>query len=462
MTPAQDEAAQPVATNAPPRQPRLRRYLARRGRQLLRLSIALGIGLVFTAAVLEIYRGAGLIGLPDIGDPFDVAAFREFRIPADQDAFVLFRRAQDKVTRMPYVPRSVSKTGPSWSSAAPELRDWFAANRELLEMFQHAAERADGVPHPILDRSNPRNNLFLGGFAWLALLEASRLEAQGDMAGAWTWYRAIFRVKVHVMRRGSVFQRWVGDRNTRDFKPQLAAWAADRRTSVNLLRRALDEIKLGEPKPEWDAYSLKIEYLEMLTELDKDWGWVQQGENWDRPPRILGEPLPPGFAWIPYGAKRYSRNEPERSRRVLRLAFANWLAHAEEKDPRYRMPAVRATFGPAQRPSTLYFYSVAPGGPANAQRLATENLAEALVGTLDARLLLTHWLWPGVRTVERREHRELVILLAEEIYRCERGKPPASDEALVGIYLDHLPDDGSDETDRGNAPTIRVPPSISK
>ena len=30
-----------------------------------------------------------LVGLPDIGDPFDVTAFRAFTIPADRDAFVL-------------------------------------------------------------------------------------------------------------------------------------------------------------------------------------------------------------------------------------------------------------------------------------------------------------------------------------------------------------------------------------
>ena len=37
--------------------------------------------------------GAQLIGLPDVGDPFDVAAFRAFTIPDDRNAFVLYRRA---------------------------------------------------------------------------------------------------------------------------------------------------------------------------------------------------------------------------------------------------------------------------------------------------------------------------------------------------------------------------------
>jgi hypothetical protein len=269
-------------------------------------------------------------------------------------------------------------------------------------------------------------------------------------------------MKVHVMRRGAAFQRWFGDRNTRHLKPQLAAWAADRRTSIELLRRALDEIKLGEPKPEWDAFSLKVEYLGMMAELDKDWGWVQQGENWNQPVRIFGEPLPPGVAWIPYGAKRYSRNEPERSRRVLRLAFANWLAHAEEKDPRYRKPALRAVFGQPQRRSTLFVYPVNPSSTAGARTLPPDKMAETFFSTFDARLLLDHWFWPAIRMSERKEHRDLVVLLAEEIYRREHGKPPASEEALVGPYLDHLPDDGSDELDNGSAPTMRGPASTSQ
>jgi hypothetical protein len=77
----------------------LRRYLVRRGRWLARLLLILAIGLAFMAGALEIWRGASLIRLPDVGDPFDVAAFPEFRIPEDQDAAVLLRQAQEKVNR---------------------------------------------------------------------------------------------------------------------------------------------------------------------------------------------------------------------------------------------------------------------------------------------------------------------------------------------------------------------------
>jgi hypothetical protein len=86
-----------------------------------------------------------------------------------------------------------------------------------------------------------------------------------------------------------------------------------------------------------------------------------------------------------------------------------------------------------------------------------------LVATLDARLRLMRgydeWL-PPVRArhsrsvADRSAHRDLVIMLATEIYRRERGAPPPTEDALVGTYLRSLPDDGSAELDDGRTPTV--------
>jgi hypothetical protein len=45
-------------------------------------------------------------------------------------------------------------------------------------------------------------------------------------------------------------------------------------------------------------------------------------------------------------------------------------------------------------------------------------------------------------------------MLAEEIYRRERGSLPPSDDALVGTYLKSLPDDGSADLNDGDAPIV--------
>ena len=453
----QNETATSESTSTLSWRPRLHRYLARRGRQFVRGLIFLAIGLLIAAALLEIYRGASIVGLPDVGDPFDVAAFKAFRIPADQDAMVPFREAEKKLTRMPHVNNTVRGLGPIWSKTEPELRDWFVANRHLLEVFRRASDRPDAIMHSTFEDDSRYRDVFRWEFAWLALLEGSRREEQGDMAGAWTWYRVVFRMRVHVMRRGSAFNRYVADQNCKVLRTRIASWAADRRTTSPMVRQALDDVKAGKPTPEGDAFSLKVDYLGLMNEIDGEWGLVHYGDDEDQHVRIAGEELPPNLAQAIYAVRRYYWNEPKRSRRVLRMAFANWLAHTEDKEPSHLKPAVKAVFSVWNHSSTVPFYQVGPGAPAAARRLAPEDLAERLVRTLDAKLLLSGWLWATIRTTERREYRELVVLLASALYERDQGQPPASDEALVGRYLDHLPGDGSDELDDGKAPTVRDP-----
>ena len=89
-----------------------------------------------------------------------------------------------------------------------------------------------------------------------------------------------------------------------------------------------------------------------------------------------------------------------------------------------------------------------------ARTLRPEEVAGWLVTTLDAKVQLLglyhEWL-PPVRPrdrrtfADRRAHRDLVIMLATEIFRRERGAPPPTEDALVGTYLQSLPDDGTAE-----------------
>ena len=59
-----------------------------------------------------------------------------------------------------------------------------------------------------------------------------------------------------------------------------------------------------------------------------------------------------------------------------------------------------------------------------------------------------------VRRQERSSQAAMVLHLAEQIWIRERGAPPPNLEALVGPYLERLPDDGSSELDDGTTPTL--------
>ena len=81
--------------------------LRKRLRQLLRVMLVLTICLAVAARALAIWWLNSLNGLPDIGDPFDVAAFRTFSLPDDQNAFTFFRRAWKAVEPNLYGARLV-------------------------------------------------------------------------------------------------------------------------------------------------------------------------------------------------------------------------------------------------------------------------------------------------------------------------------------------------------------------
>jgi hypothetical protein len=402
-------------------------------------------------------RATSLIGLPDVGDPFDVAAFRAFSVPDDQNAFVMFRQAADKLRSTSGLIEAARRVGPTvaWSQADPGLRAWFESNRDALALFRQATLRPDGIAPPSGDPSRSGlANMDLGRFVWLILLDSSRLEDRGDMAAAWDGYRTILRMKTLIMRRGTAFDREFANQICQGLGPRITTWAADPKTDVALIRRALSDVQSLEPKPEWDAHSLKCDYLQALSMLDRPNGWAAAGADEDILIKIGGQHLPPNLVGSAYAAYRFLVNEPERSRRVLRLACANWLSHIQEQDPARRKPAVRACFSLQKRPIYLSFFAPGPDASSAARALSPQDLARWAITTRDAKVLLFQWPWPAIRTSEMREHRALVIRLADELYHRDHGSFPLSEQALVGPYLDHLPDDGSNDLDDGTAPKV--------
>jgi hypothetical protein len=358
---------------------------------------------------------------------------------------------------MPSLPAAARQIGltKGWPQIDPQLRAWLEANRDSLALYRQGVELRDGIVNPGIERGDDSGYLLdFGPFHWLAKLEGARLEDQGDMEGAWGWYRTILRFRVLVMRRGSVLQRYIVDRQCENLASQIESWSANRKTAAPMLRRALDDVLACEPKPEWDAYSLKTDYLYMMADLNRPDGSFQYGNGAELDYRFADMKLPPEFAKSLNAARRFMINDPELSRRVLRLTFANWLARAQDSDPRHRSPSVVASFKLATLNSAVPLFTTGPDAPESARRMAPDDLARRLLTTRDAQWALFRWPWWSNRLSEKRAHARLVMLLAEELYRRERGAPPPSDAALVGTYLSRLPDDGSDDLADGQAQRV--------
>ncbi len=244
--------------------------LRKRLRQLLRVMLVLTICLAVAATTLAIRWLTSLNGLPDIGDPFDVAAFRTFRLPDDQNAFTYFRRAW-KAAEPVY--------GGGWSETNPEFRAFVEANRPAVELFIKGAEQPDGISGPVGEPLPGENNSDLDaayplqasswGLIGMTLMEGGLREERGDMTGAWDCYRAVLRMMAHVRRRERLKDRVRVTLWLPVLQKHLATWAADPRTTNHQVRRALEDVVECRPMPEWDAFTLKIEYLDLMRFLDR-------------------------------------------------------------------------------------------------------------------------------------------------------------------------------------------------
>jgi hypothetical protein len=148
LTQYQVPATAPASASGTSR--KLLRLLRRRLRQLLRVTLVLALGLALTVTALAIWWLTSLNGLPDIGDPFDVATFRAFRVSDDQNAFTFLRRADEKLAPMPAETPAASVSGVvSWAKAHGKGR-----------VFLHRARGLGGdVERPALpaalDRGHP-------------------------------------------------------------------------------------------------------------------------------------------------------------------------------------------------------------------------------------------------------------------------------------------------------------------
>jgi hypothetical protein len=435
---------------------KLVQLLRKRLWQLGRAAGAILVVLAGIAATVTFWWLTSLIGLPDIGDPFDVSAFRAITMPDEQNAFTYYRRAQETLRPFPELPEAVTAGAASvpWSSADPKIREWVAANGNALRWFLKGAEQTDGIYVPAAQSDRARDDANRVLLTWLALLEGSRRQQAGDMSGAWTHYRSVLRMASLLSRRLSVMERWSTNLKLDGLISRMESWVADPRTTIPQLRSALDEVSGKEASFEFDSFSLKREYLEAMQLLDDPNGYLQQGQGNDLLYRFGDMQLPTNSAANVYAARRFLMREPDRSRRVLRLVFANWLAQADIPPEQRPEPAVEALVQSAWQKASLPLYALGPEAPAGARARSPRQIAESLVKTHDARHILGNSLRAMLRSAERYSYRRVVVLLASELYRRERGNLPPSDEALVGTYLKRLPDEFPADRDDQTTPTI--------
>jgi hypothetical protein len=389
-------------------------------------------------AALWAIRADALRGLPDVGHPFDVAKYGTIDVPDDRNAFVDYAIAAQLLKRgaipgTPNGPELVIQGG--WAQQTPEVAAWLESNRPALMAWRRGTERPEAIlvqPETFQIATRLAVVQDLREFGRLAEVEARRLESEGKMGEAWGWYRALLRSSRHVGRHGCLVERLVGIALHDAASRRIMPWAADPRVDRALLARALGDVIAADALTPPPSDALKAEYFILMNTFDNP--------N-NLPSRLLGPPGPgPAASWGAAGTwlrdhyvdtASYTRQEPERSRRVIRLVWANWLAYCDL--PRSKQPP---------RSTELYLYQITPDAPPAARALTPEALARWLDKTDYAKALV-----PAIELVEERLAGErsrqttLVLYLAEQLYRRDHGgQAPPDTSALVGPYLKTLPD----------------------
>ncbi len=413
-------------------------------RRIRRLTLALAALALAGSTAFVTWWNTTLVGLPDVGDPFDVEAFSR-PIPDETNAFVLYKQAS---ALLPKEPDSNSNN--DWKTADSEQRAWFDRSQKALAIWRKGTERPDA------SYVNPETANFdtkldvaqnLRSFARLALLQGSRLEDAGDFEGALDWYLALLRSSRHCGKRGTFIERLIGIAMHRLVSTRLTRWAADPKVDSKMLRRALDASRAADAATPPTTDALKMEYLGLVHSFN-DTEMMVKMHDYEVVPDNKGGSITKygqhGWKSSLIRLQRRALNEPERSRRVIRMIFANWLAYCDlppsRRPPKVNPRTGQTLTGPA---SAILgdFFVAGDDAPGPARALPPEKLAQWFGSTMDARMAL-----PAFLSFERAVARErsaqdaLLFNLANELYKREHGQYPEHAEELVGPYLKALPE----------------------
>lgn len=419
-----------------------------RGRK--RIALAFVYLLILMVLAVLAWRALSLRELPDIGEPVDPSEFA-VRVPEDRNAFTLYKQASAvyrDTSRDEYRVDPSAWKVTDWSQADPVVRRWVEDNREALGLWLRGSERDEAQlfdPHTVTFMTilTPINDL--RAFERMAVLEASRRMGEGDVAGAWELYRGVLRASRHAGMRGSTIQRLIGMAMVRQVMPAVEVWLADPRVDAALLRRALDDVKAVEAMTPPNSEAVKVEYLMVRNEL-------MMPERFGETTRSIRSHSTKPLDHFPGAARAYLwlKREPERGLRLLRLLFASWLSHCDKPPARRaKMVTLKSGYG---------FYPPAPDAPRAVRAFGPDDFESWFASTADfiANYSPSISQIQGALDGDRQRLGTLKLGLAVALYEREHGGPPKKLEALVGPYLEQLPEgyrgmDGPERVDEAKA-----------
>ena len=218
-----------------------------------RLGLLLVYAMIAVVILALVRRRSQLAGLPDVGEPFDVAAFRTpAGVSDDRNAWVPYRLAAARFRDLNEAEgNSFSNANLAWTRADATLCAWVAEHDEAISLLCTGAARSEcSIERPAVETigtTTMANNVLAARLSWIgtaALFKAGRLRAQGDPAGAWRLFKAAVRASRHIdWAVPTVSGRAHGIVLIQYVRQPIADWASDPAVSVALLHQALDDLE---------------------------------------------------------------------------------------------------------------------------------------------------------------------------------------------------------------------------
>ena len=392
--------------------------------------------------------------VPDIGDPFDVAAFcKSMEVPPEDDALTLYRKAgslyaQELWERFHGPDRTTGYWGldkqtidpvltQGWGLAGDYVKERVAAHEASLREWKQATEM-DRVgfdsSETLLLRGYKHGGLEMVGYLEsLASLRGRRCEAEQNFAGAFQWYRAWMRSRLRFLEGQYLSER---EQELND----IVRWAALPEVTSAQLRAAASQLRRVRAsfRPASDA--LKAEYVRAMNSFrDRDGlaTTIRYRSGQQSPMDERTAAFWRSAYWVV--------GEPERTRRIYQHLVANQLRAIDlpgsTRRARYFMSSTLMYLDDAAVPL--------PSGHLPVGRLAAvihnSAISDKLVYSAKGGAFLLRNGLDDLFLQESRAFRVLLdLLLALQAHQRDHGAFPAKLEDLVPNYIDAVPVDPCD------------------
>ena len=399
------------------------------------------LAVVLLAVVPFAVRACFLSGVPDMPEPFDVAAFVGDVIPSEENAFTEYRAAAMMRLQLIEGLRLKGVTEPAnhdeaykngWEAADTAMRAWVDEHRPALALWRRGSEKErtlDVSPATMTFSTHLAAAQELRSFVRIGLVDQMRCLHEGDVDEAWKLARAGYRSGGHASRRGPIIAGLVGIALHAMSAGGMQRWAEHPAVTADQLRTGLAQVKADFALYESQSNMLRTEYLALRNSLRIP-GWMGNRNSFGGDINAIPARVQLGFLWMV--------GEPELTIRLYRQIIANQI---REIDQPLALRRMLVGSGFAMLFDTDPTVTRAPGD------LDANQIDRAVKLSIVSKMIL-----PARKQMDNAFQRflgrqaTLEVLLAAQAYRRVQGEFPENLDQLVPLYLEAVPLDPCDRS----------------